>query len=115
MARYTEKIRVRLTPEELAHVQKCAGSFQFRNGKANLSAYLRELLLRESGYQKRSRGIEEQLKGLKYELRKIGTNINQVARKVNADLWTAGDIKELQASLNRIEEAFAKVTEEVSR
>lgn len=112
MEKRTEKIRVRLTPDELEYLKKCSGSFslRFKNGKENLSAYLRELMLSESKYK--SQLLEERMKGLQYEIRKVGTNINQVTRKINGNFGTASDITELKALLKSIEQKLDRLTEE---
>lgn len=113
MEKRTEKIRVRLTPDELEHLKKCSGSFsilRFKNGKENFSAYLRELMLSESKYKNQL--LEERIKGLQYEIRKVGTNINQVTKKINSNFGTASDITELKALLNSIEQKLDRFTEE---
>lgn len=114
MERRTEKIRIRLTRQELEHLKKCSGSFselQFKNGRENFSAYLRDKLLKETNYKNGS--VERRMKELQYELRKIGTNVNQIARKVNGDLGTRGDVEELKQYLRSIENAFEKFQKEV--
>lgn len=78
----------------------------------NLSAYIRQLLFSQSGYKDEE--TVKLLRDLKYELRKIGTNVNQVARKINGGyVGSSADLMELKGSLARIEEAFAKMRKEV--
>lgn len=78
----------------------------------NLSAYIRQLLFSQSGY--RDEETVKLLRELKYELRKIGTNVNQIARKINGGyVGSSADLMELKGSLARIEEAFAKMKKEV--
>lgn len=113
MERYTEKIRIRVTREELEHLKKCSSSFseaRFKSGRENFSGYLREKLLGESNYK--NKNLEQQIKNVAYELRKIGTNVNQVAKKVNSGKGVSSDIEELKQYLEQIEAVFAEVRKE---
>lgn len=56
--------------------------------------------------------LEQQLRDVKYELRKIGTNVNQIAKKINGGFGTADDLQELEQYLKRIEKIFAKFRKE---
>lgn len=85
-------------------------SARFANGRENFSEYLRIMLLEKSGYQNRM--LEQQLRDVKYELRKIGTNVNQIAKKINGGFGTADDLQELEQYLKRIEKIFAKFRKE---
>lgn len=114
MERYTEKIRIRVTKEELEHLKKCSGSFsnrRFQNGRENFSGYLREKLLAESNHK--NKNLDLQIKNLHYELRKIGTNVNQVARKVNGGFGTPKDVEELKHYMEQIEKLFTDFQKEV--
>lgn len=114
MERYTEKIRIRVTKEELEHLKKCSGSFsntRFQNGRENFSGYLREKLLAESNHK--NKNLDQQIKNLHYELRKIGTNVNQVARKVNGGFGTPKDVEELKHYMEQIEKLFTDFQKEV--
>lgn len=116
MERRTEKIRVRLTEEELEHLKKCSSSFskaKFRNGRENFSEYLRAKLLAESNYKNKM--IEQKMGELRYELRKIGTNVNQIAKKINSGFGSPNDIEELERHMDRIEQSIEKFREEVER
>ncbi len=112
MEQRTEKIRVRLTEKELEHLKKCssASNNRFQNGRTNFSEYLREQLLTGSRYTNGE--VVRQLRELKYELRKIGTNVNQIAKKVNSGLGTSEDLYWLTEYLTRIEAAFKKLEQE---
>lgn len=116
MERRTEKVRIRLTPEELEHLKKCSSSFtegRFQNGGENFSAYLREKLLKESSYKNVQ--LERQLGNLRYELRKIGVNVNQIARKINSGFGTPGDLTELRQHMDHIEHAISRLEMEVKQ
>lgn len=114
MPNRTERIRVRLTKAELEHLKSASEKYEynrFRNGKGNFSDYLRELLLSGSGY--RNNTLKIQMKELRYELRKIGVNVNQIAKKINAGFGTAADVKELNNNLKEIRQSFEKYQKEV--
>lgn len=113
MEQKTEKIRIRVTPEELEHLKKCSGSSSivFKNGRENFSGYLREKLLLETNHK--NQVMEKEIKELRYELRKIGTNVNQIAKKVNGGFGTAGDIEELKNYMERIEKIMDDIYKEV--
>lgn len=109
MRRLTEHVTIRLSPEELEHLKKCSGSFwdaKFSNGKENFSGYLRTKLLEESKYQNSL--LERQVRDVRYELRKIGTNVNQIAKKINSGFGTLNDLQELECYLADIECIFSE-------
>lgn len=111
----TEKIRIRLTIEELEYLKQCMkedGSAKFHNGKENLSAYVRDRLLSNIGY--RNKMLEKQNENLNYELRKIGVNVNQIARKLNAGFGSRQDITDLFSYLNIIEQMLEDYQKKVS-
>ena len=99
-------IPIRVTPEELAYIKECAeasGAAKFKNGRMNLSRYLREQVLRNTGYEDVE--LARQLRDLQYELRKIGTNVNQIARKINSGfIGSSEDLAELKGYLRQIGE-----------
>lgn len=74
-----------------------------------LSDFIRESTLEKNGYH--GRMIKEQLYDLKYEIRKIGVNINQVTKKINGGFGTTKDVEILESSLLGIEN-YLKVYEE---
>jgi len=102
--RYTEKIRIRLTPDELKHLEqvfeKSEGS-GFRSGRKNFSAFLRNRLL-AADYK--NNDLLKKHDELRYEIRKIGVNINQTVKKINAGFGDRTDIAELQKCLKAVEE-----------
>ena len=80
MAKLKErKVTFRMTEDEYNFLlTKSNNSSENLNGKENVSGFIRETLLSETGY--RNVFLERQLKDLRYEIRKIGTNINQVVK-----------------------------------
>ena len=111
----TEKIRIRVTPEELEYLKKCSGSSSvvFKNGRNNFSGYLRSKLLMETNHKNQQ--LEQRMKELQYELRKIGTNVNQIAKKANGGFGTPNDLVELKNHLERIEKIVEEFQKEVEQ
>lgn len=105
MKRLTEKIRLRLSPEELDYLMRCMekeNASKPWGGRKNLSAFVREKLLTNIGY--RNKRLQEQNDSLSYELRKIGVNLNQIARKMNAGFGRPQDVTDLLSYLDSIEQ-----------
>ncbi len=78
-------VGVRLTKQEHQYLTEKAmedSETLYRNGKKNLSGYIRKCALAESGKSKIS--LIKEFKRTSYQIRKIGVNINQVAKKINA-------------------------------
>lgn len=79
-----------------------------RNGKKNLSAYIRKCVLQESGYQPR---VERELKNLTYQVRKIGVNVNQAVKKINSGYYSRDVCEELLINLEEINQKFSEFSE----
>ena len=95
-------ISARLTEEEWQKLRKlCAVS------GLPVSAVLRELI---RGVTIRQRPPKE-LHDLYTEINRIGTNINQIARKANAGFATKDDMRELKLLMRAIEQRMAKVAD----
>lgn len=116
MQRYTEKIRLRLTKEELEHLEKCFAKDKtvcFKDGKGNFSGFLRALILQNSNYK--NINLQKQMKDMRYEIRKIGVNINQIAKKINSGFGTTRDLEEVKAELKELQMLVEKYQKEVKR
>ena len=72
----------------------------------NVSAYIRKCIFEQSN---NPAAIQKELKGLAYQVRKIGVNINQVAAKVNAGYATPVDMENLLFYLKKVEEEFLRL------
>ena len=98
----THMISVRLTDAERRKLsQICAVS------GLPVSAVLRQFI---SGVTIRQRPPKE-LHDLYAEINRIGTNINQIARKANAGFATKDDMRELLFLMKAIEQKMAKVAD----
>lgn len=78
----------------------------------SFSEFVREILLSENGYH--SPFLKYQLADLRYEIHKIGVNINQVTKKINAGFGTQNDLAVLEKSLAELKEKFIEYEEKVS-
>lgn len=112
----TERIRIRVTPDELDYLKKRAKvnpDARFKNGGSNFSEYIRAKILMESSYENRQ--MMRQLENIRYELRKIGTNVNQIAKKVNSGFGSRNDLQDLEGYLERIEKEFQEFRKNVEQ
>lgn len=116
MQRYTEKIRLRLTQEELEYLKRRftkENEVCFKDGKGNFSGFLRALILQNSNYK--NINLQNQMKELRYEMRKIGVNINQIAKKINSGFGTQNVLTEVKAELGELKHLLEKYQKEVER
>lgn len=83
-----------------------------KKGKENVSAYCRKLLF--SGHTGRKSSVQE-LRELNFQIRKIGVNINQAAKRMNSGYGQTGDglllLTELEA-VERLLRCFQETQEE---
>lgn len=113
MVRRNVIIRVRLTPEEYEFICRSAEQSRetrCRNGVKNLSGYIRKCILTESGYAAKI-NQQRELKNLMYQVRKIGVNINQAAKKINGGYYTAGTGVMLLESMEEINRKMEELKE----
>lgn len=108
---------IRFTQEEYeALCERIASKQKSIRGEDSFSAYARECLLAKSQY--RSLRIEREISDLRYEIRKIGVNINQVTKKINGGYGTQMDLITLKKRLEDIEklvDSYEKKVEEFWR
>ena len=103
MTQKTNIISVRLDDEaskKLAQLCETSG--------LPVSAVIRKLI---SGTAIRQRPPGE-LHELYVEINRIGTNINQIARKTNAGFATKADVQALKFLMGRIDEKMARISEQ---
>ena len=99
----TRSIGVKLTPAERAALEEAAAA-----QGAQLSAYIRMLCLKRSAVAAPPPKVNPLAKDLLFELRAIGNNLNQIARRTNihgevpreAELVETLDL--LKAAMNRV-------------
>lgn len=81
---------------------------RYSNGRKNLSGYIRKCALNESGGAQKN--LNQELKKLTYQIRKIGVNVNQIAKKINTGYGYPDPeqaVHDLKKELGNIEEQFA--------
>jgi len=100
MANKNLMVSVRLTAEERNRLDEiCAIS------GLSVSTVFRKWLHQEKIQQKHP----EEIYDLYVEINRIGTNINQIARKANAGFATKNDVTELKFLLSVVEEKMIQV------
>lgn len=93
-----KSIQIRLTQEELNALQEAKGS------KGTLARYAREKLLSDTSHTERQKTVSHYT-DLIFQLKKIGTNINQIAYQLNSgELNKVPAIIEFKKELTRIRE-----------
>ena len=102
------------TPEEYQEIvwlAECdSGIKRKKTQEKNVSAYIRKCIFDRSD---NPATIQKELKGLAYQVRKIGVNINQVAAKVNAGYATPMDLENLLFYLKKVEEEFLRLEKDL--
>lgn len=101
----TEKNRflsVRLTETERKHLDELA-----EKSGLSLSNTIRACI---NGTELRERQSAE-IKDLYTEINRIGTNINQIARKINAGIGTESDVRETLFLLSKVYQLMEQVAE----
>ena len=118
--RRSENLKLRMTPEEMNHLRTWADAregFEFREGKRkgekNYSGFFRAQLLAATNYKNEE--LKQRQRQLAYEVRKIGVNVNQIAKKINSGFGTRKDLAVLTGHLEKIEQLFLEHKEACER
>ena len=111
MIQKTEIVMIRLSKKEYEFLCRRAdqdSETHYKNGKRNLSGYIRRTVLERSGYRMNS---GQELKNLNFQIRKIGVNINQATKKINSGYYDWKICEDLQNSLEEINRHFQELKE----
>ena len=103
MDKRTKKVVVRFTGKEydfLTELSNADDGCKTYTGKNCLSKYVRKVLLSPVGS---SKDMRKELKKLSYEVRKIGVNINQIAKRINAGYEYYSDESAVMKKLGEVE------------
>ena len=103
MAERIHYIKVRVTDKELKRIQELAENditIRMNSGKVNLSAYIRKKIFGSIGTTK---DMRRELKELQFQVRKIGVNINQAVKRINAGYTFGSDETLLLKQLRSVE------------
>lgn len=107
-------VKVRFTREEYDLLERMAEQdveTKSRSGNKNRSAYIRQCIFKASRPARLD--LKKELKDLKFQIRKIGVNINQVAAKGNSSYVTESDLKILRESLHMVEIQFLEMIRKI--
>lgn len=98
MARYDRRIDIRVSSMQEDMLKEKARQCGY--GTRMFSSFLRDSILECNGMQ--SEAMKKSLHQLRWEMNKIGTNINQATKRINAGYGYKEDITELLANQNML-------------
>lgn len=103
-----ERIEIRLTKSEKNIIRKYAAESNHKT----LSSYARDRLLHPVMFVENPAPYSK----VSYELNRIGTNINQIARRVNThDVVTKNDMEEIKAAFKKMKQDIHKLQIELDQ
>ena len=108
----TRYIPFRLSEEQYNNLSERAKKKGYKDGE--FSAFIRDSLLENNGLK--SDAVKKELHLLKWEINKVGNNINQATRRINSANGTYSDVAELLSNQEQIMlllEEFSRKVEEV--
>lgn len=105
-------VRFRQSEYEFLKLQSTLADESGRKYKS-FSEFVRETLL--ANHQYNTPFVKMQLADLRYEIHKIGVNINQATKKMNSGYGSQRDVEILKCSLKSIEEILTEYIEKVER
>lgn len=102
-----QEVIFRLTNKEQEVLLEMAGAdpdARNRKGeKVNVSKYIRKCIFASTGC---SQNLEKEIKELRFQVRKIGVNINQAVKKINSGYLETNDTRYLQQNIEKVEALF---------
>lgn len=104
-------VPVRMTEYQYENLMRAAEKdpgHKLKSGRVNLSEFMRARIF---SFQYNPDQIQKKIDGLIFQFRKIGTNINQVTKKINSDFGTVNDISVLKIYLDNLQTETEKVVE----
>lgn len=110
-------IGTKLTQKEYEYIAKKAEKDTetcWKSGRKNISAYVRKCLLQSSGFEKEIR-MKKELESLTYQVRKIGVNINQAVKKINANFYDVQTTETLHNELEQVNEKMQELLEKLEQ
>lgn len=103
-------IHVRLTKAEYQHLQqKMEESAALSEGgrREDLSKYIRKIIFERTGWK--GGWMKAELRNISYQIRKIGVNVNQIAKKINSGYRGRDEIARLEEHFGTIEQHFEEL------
>lgn len=107
MANFTRRCEFRVDEEGFQKLVVKAKEEKYNN----LSEFFRDSLLENNGL--RSAAIKKQMRDLRWEINKIGTNINQTTKRINSGTGTAADVADILTYQDRLISLMEKYLLEV--
>ena len=104
MSKRETYMKIRLTKKEHDLIIDAAEKdnvSKTKKGRNNVSAYARNAIF--SSLSGKSKSIEVELRELKFQVRKIGVNINQVVKRINSGFEFSSDEHQLLLKLASVE------------
>lgn len=89
MGELNRHVIFRVNEKEYKRLQKVAEEKHY----ASFSQFIRDSLLEHNGIS--SQSMKKQMYDLRWEVNKIGVNINQAAKRINAGYGNSGDVQML--------------------
>lgn len=111
-------VGVKLTQKEYEYIVKMAENDTgtcWKSGRKNLSAYVRKCVLQSSGFENETK-LRKELDSLTFQIRKIGVNINQAVKKINANnFYDVQTTEMLHDGLEQVNEKMQDLLEELRK
>lgn len=107
MAELTRYIPFRIEEKEYRKLKKIAEAKKYKS----FSAFIRDSLLEHNGIC--SKAVKKQMHDLRWEINKIGVNINQAAKRINSGFGSRQDIQCMIANQEELKILLEKYLEEV--
>lgn len=107
MGELTRYIPFRIEEKEYKRLKEIAAEKKYKS----FSAFIRDSLLEHNGLP--SKAMKKQMYDLRWEINKIGTNINQATKRINSGYGNSGDVKLLVANQEELKILLEKYLETV--
>ena len=109
MAELTRYIPFRINEKEYQTLKKIAVEKKYKS----FSAFIRDSLLEHNGIA--SKAMKKQMYELRWEVNKIGVNINQATKRINSGYGNRQDIQMMIANQAEIKILLEKYLEELEK
>ena len=110
-------VGLKFTQKEYDYIKEKAAEDSdtcWKNGNKNISAYIRKCVLQDSEYEL-GRYIRKEIKNVVYQIRKIGVNINQAVKRINANVYDIETTEQLFDSLENIYAIMKELEEKLEQ
>ena len=105
-------VKARLSRQEYEHLLRKIeedSSVELRGGRKNISDYIRKKIRTAES----SKDLKKEIRDLIFQIRKIGVNVNQIAKKINAGYVEKDAEKLLLQELKNVEHCFYTLMEKL--